>query len=80
MPANYAEPSIESLERIFQLITEAPKSRQESMLEELCPDPSVQRLVRELLEADSVTRANTIGFLNSERRMLNCLELWLIDL
>lgn len=53
MPANNAEPSIESLERIFQLITEAPKSRQESMLEELCPDPSVQRLVRELLEADS---------------------------
>jgi eukaryotic-like serine/threonine-protein kinase len=53
MPANHAEPNIESLERIFQLITEAPKARQESLLIELCPDLEVQRLVRELLKSDS---------------------------
>lgn len=53
MPANNAEPDIESLERIFQLVAEAPKSRQESLLAELCPDLEVQGLVRGLLRADS---------------------------
>ncbi len=53
MPANNAEPDIESLERIFQLVADAPKSRQESLLAELCPDLEVQGLVRGLLRADS---------------------------
>lgn len=53
MPMNNAEPDIESLERIFQLVTEAPESRRESLLAELCPDPDVQGLVRDLLKADS---------------------------
>ncbi len=53
LPAENAEPDIESLERIFQTIADAPKSRQESLLAELCPDPEVQGLLRELLRADS---------------------------
>jgi eukaryotic-like serine/threonine-protein kinase len=53
MPANNAEPDIESLERIFQLVAEAPKSRHESLLAELCSDLEVQGLVRGLLKADS---------------------------
>ena len=53
MPANNAEPDIESLERIFQVVADAPKSRQESLLAELCPDLEVQGLVRGLLRADS---------------------------
>ncbi len=53
LPAENAEPDIESLERIFETIAYAPKSRQESLLAELCPDPEVQGLVRELLRADS---------------------------
>ncbi len=53
MPIKNAEPNIESLERIFQLIIEAPKSRQESLLAELCPDLEVQGMVRDLLKADS---------------------------
>jgi eukaryotic-like serine/threonine-protein kinase len=53
MPANNAEPDIESLERIFQLVADAPESRQDSLLAELCPDLEVQGLVRSLLKADS---------------------------
>jgi eukaryotic-like serine/threonine-protein kinase len=53
MPANNAEPDIESLERIFQLVADAPKSRQDSLLAELCTDLEVQGLVRGLLNADS---------------------------
>ncbi len=53
MPMNNAEPHIESLERIFRLVTDAPESRRESLLAELCPDPEVLRLVRDLLKADS---------------------------
>lgn len=52
MAAN-TQPSIESLERIFQMITDAPKSRQESLLVELCPETEVQEQVRKLLKADS---------------------------
>ncbi len=53
MPANNAEPDIESLERIFQLVADAPKSRQESLLDELCPDLEIRGQVRDLLRADS---------------------------
>ena len=53
MPANNAEPELESLERIFQLVAEAPKYRQESLLAELCPDLELQGMVRGLLKADS---------------------------
>jgi serine/threonine protein kinase len=53
LPANHAQPDIESLERIFQLVTDAPESHRESLLAELCPDPDVQGLVRDLLKADS---------------------------
>ena len=53
MPMNNAESDIESLERVFQLVTDAPESRRESLLAELCPDPEVQGLVRGLLKADS---------------------------
>lgn len=53
LPANHAQLDIESLERIFQLVTDAPESRRESLLAELCPDPEVQGLVRDLLKADS---------------------------
>lgn len=52
MPEN-TQPNIESLERIFQMITEAPKSRQECLLVELCPETEVQEQVRKLLKADS---------------------------
>jgi serine/threonine protein kinase/tetratricopeptide (TPR) repeat protein len=53
LPAENAEPDIESLEQIFETIAYAPKSRHESLLADLCPDPEVQGLVRELLRADS---------------------------
>ncbi|MCU0714365.1 MAG: serine/threonine protein kinase [Pirellula sp.] len=53
MSIKETEPNIESLEQIFQQVTEAPKSRQESLLVELCPDLKVQAIVRELLKADS---------------------------
>ena len=53
LPANHAQPNIESLEQIFQLVTDAPESRRESLLAELCPDPEVLGMVRELLKADS---------------------------
>jgi eukaryotic-like serine/threonine-protein kinase len=52
MPAN-TQPNIESLQRIFEMITEAPESRQESLLVELCPETEVQEQVRKLLKADS---------------------------
>jgi eukaryotic-like serine/threonine-protein kinase len=52
MPAQ-TPPNIESLERIFQMISEAPKSRQESLLVELCPETEIQEQVRGLLKADS---------------------------
>jgi eukaryotic-like serine/threonine-protein kinase len=53
LPANNAPPNIESLERIFQLVTDAPESHRENLLAELCPDPQVLGMVRELLKADS---------------------------
>ncbi|MBL8892369.1 MAG: protein kinase [Planctomycetaceae bacterium] len=53
LPANHAQPNIESLERIFQLLTDAPASQRENLLAELCPDPEVLGMVRELLKADS---------------------------
>lgn len=52
MQAN-TQPNIESLQRIFEMITEAPESRQESLLVELCPETEVQEQVRKLLKADS---------------------------
>jgi serine/threonine protein kinase len=53
LPANHAQPDIELLERVFQLVADAPESHRESLLAELCPDPEVQGLVRDLLKADS---------------------------
>ena len=50
------EPSLDGfavLERVFCQVSQAPRNRQEELLEELCTDPNIREQVKVLLQADS---------------------------